>query len=118
MAAESLPAKAQRVYAEHARPETQKNRVGKHYRLWSTGALSRLASLLTALFGVSQASDSPPFGLERDRSETGFGQTRLGSDRLRDLRHRTRGTVTLILAQAESHFKEGWGCMPVVFLMG
>src|SRR4029077_17693924 len=35
MAAESLPAKAQRVSAEHGRAETQKNRVGKHYRLWS-----------------------------------------------------------------------------------
>jgi tetratricopeptide (TPR) repeat protein len=34
--------------------------------------------------GNAQASDSAPFGLERDRSETGFGQTRPGSDRLRD----------------------------------
>jgi hypothetical protein len=34
--------------------------------------------------GSAQASDSPQFGLERDQMETGFGQTRLGSDRLRD----------------------------------
>jgi tetratricopeptide (TPR) repeat protein len=34
--------------------------------------------------GNAQASDSAPFGLERDRSKTGFGQTRPGSDRLRD----------------------------------
>lgn len=34
--------------------------------------------------GNAQASDSAPFGLERDRSETGFGQTRPGSDRMRD----------------------------------
>jgi tetratricopeptide (TPR) repeat protein len=34
--------------------------------------------------GNAQASDSAPFGLEQDRSETGFGQTRPGSDRLRD----------------------------------
>jgi tetratricopeptide (TPR) repeat protein len=32
----------------------------------------------------AQASDSPQFGLERDQMETGTGQTRLGSDRLRD----------------------------------
>jgi tetratricopeptide (TPR) repeat protein len=34
--------------------------------------------------GNAQASDSPQFGLERDQMETGFGQTRLGSDRLRN----------------------------------
>jgi len=40
MAAESLPAKAYIVYAERARAEAQKNRVGKHYRLRSATSLT------------------------------------------------------------------------------